>query len=229
MATSDLISDRIDVISFDCYGTLIDWESGIRQVFETLAASSRHPVDPDDVFEAYLPEEAALEAGPYRGYRDLLTTLQARLAERFALDVPADRRHLLAESVPDWHPFEDTNVALIRLKERFRLAILSNIDRDLFAATARHLAIRFDLVVTAEDVRAYKPAHPHFHRLIGLVGGRREAVLHVAQSLYHDGVPAGRLGLNFIWINRRHEVNRTEATPVAEFPDLRSLADAMTE
>jgi len=198
-------------------------------VFEMLAASSRHPVDSGDVFKAYLLAEAALEAGPYRRYRDLLTSLQARLAECFALDVPADRRGLLAESVPDWRPFDDTNAALVRLKEKFRLAVLSNIDRDLLAATARHLAVRFDFVVTAEDVRAYKPAHPHFHRLIGLIGGRREPILHVAQSLYHDGVPARQLGLNFIWINRRHEVNHTEATPVAEFPDLRSLGDAMTK
>jgi 2-haloacid dehalogenase len=133
---------------------------------------------------------------------------------------------LLAETLPEWRPFPDTNEALRRLKDRYRLGILSNIDQDLFTETARHFEVDFDVVVTAEDVRSYKPGHLHFLKLIEDYADS-DSVLHVAQSLYHDGRPAGDLNIAFVWINRYNEVNTEGVTPLAEYPDLKSLADAV--
>jgi 2-haloacid dehalogenase len=228
MTPLDEMRDQVETISFDCYGTLIDWESGIRRTFEMLAAAGPNPIQADELFDAYLLTEAAVEDMEYRSYRDVLGGVQERLAQRFGLSVAAERRTLLADSLADWRPFDDTNDALSRLKRRYRLGVLSNVDRDLFAATAKHLSVEFDFVVTAEDVRAYKPAHPHFFRLLEDAGQNRASILHVAQSLYHDGVPAHQLGIPFVWINRRGETNETIATPLATFPDLASLADALT-
>lgn len=215
-------------LSFDCYGTLIDWITGIGGALERLAASGGSlPVDQGELFDTYLEVEAEAEAGPYMPYKDILSTAQAQLARRFGLTVPPDRTRLLAESVPNWKPFPDANPALARLKARYRLGILSNIDNDLFAATARHFAPavgRFDFIITAEDVRAYKPAHPHFNRLLNTVVDDLGTHLHVAQSLFHDGVPAAELGIPFVWINRHHQVNDTAAKPLAEFADLARLA-----
>ena len=218
-------------LSFDCYGTLIDWITGIGGALETLAASGGSlPVDQGEFFDTYLEVEAEAEAGPYVPYRNILSAAQVELARRFGLTVPPERARLLAESVPSWKPFPDVNPALARLKTRYRLGILSNIDNDLFAATARHFepAIhRFDFVITAEDVRSYKPGHPHFARLLETVVDDPDAHLHVAQSLFHDGVPAAELGIPFVWINRRHEVNDTAAKPLAVFADLTELAGRM--
>ena len=155
---------------------------------------------------------------PPRSSEEFHETIQAP-----CLSVITAGAESLAESVPGWKPFPDTNPALARLKERFRLGILSNIDNDLFAATARHFesAIgRFDFVITAEDVGSYKPGHGHFKRLLTTVVDDVSTHLHVAQSLFHDGVPAAELGIPFVWINRRGEVNETTARPLAELANL---------
>jgi 2-haloacid dehalogenase len=216
-------------LSFDCYGTLIDWETGIRRALDALAsASGGLAIDQREFFDTYLETEAAIEAGPYRPYKDVLCGVQVELARRYGLTVPADRARLLAESVAGWTPFADTNDALARLKRRFRLGVVSNIDRDLFGWTARHFAAaigQFDFVIAAEDVESYKPAHPHFLRLLEAEVQEAGTHLHVAQSLFHDGVPAEELNIPFAWINRRNEVNETAATPVAEFANLAGLAD----
>ena len=215
---------RVETVTFDCYGTLIDWAAGLEQSFhqifgDALAGRER------ELFEAYVQTEAAVEAGPYRAYRDVLATTVAGLANRFETDLPADRAGLLADTLTQWKPFADTNEALVRLKERYHLGVLSNIDRDLFDGTARHFDVRFDFVVTAEDVQGYKPGHRHFLKLLES-HAERNSVLHVAQSLFHDGSPAGALGIAFVWINRYNEANETLVRPLAEYPDLKSLADA---
>ena len=125
----------------------------------------------------------------------------------------------------DWRPFPDTNAALKRLKTKYGLCILSNVDRDLFEATARHLEVDFDQIITAQDVEAYKPDRPHFDRLLETVVESPGSHLHVAQSLRHDGVPAGLLGIPFVWINRRGETNSSTAKPLAVFDDLTGLVD----
>ncbi len=220
---------QVSSLSFDCYGTLIDWETGIRRALDALAASGGGlQVDQREFFDTYLEVEAAIEAGPYASYRQVLRGAQVELARRYQLDVPADQAGLLADSVPGWTPYADTNAALARLKQRCRLGVLSNIDRDLFARTCRHFPPhldRFDFVITAEDVGAYKPARRHFERLLQTESDDPGTHIHVAQSLYHDGVPAAELGIPFIWINRRQETNRTTAAPLAQFANLTELAD----
>jgi 2-haloacid dehalogenase len=215
---------RTKTITFDCYGTLIDWSAGLsrsfREIFGPAVAGHER-----EWFEAYVRIEAEVESGPYRPYREILAVVTKRLARQFDLPLPTDRDAKLAEVLPHWAPFPDTNEALTRLKQRFRLGVLSNIDKDLFAGTAKQFGVAFDFVVTAEDVGSYKPAHGHFQRLIDAYGGM-DTALHVAQSLYHDGAPANELGLAFVWINRYKERNHTSVRPLAEFPDLRSFADA---
>ena len=211
-------------ITFDCYGTLIDWNAGLGRAFVDAfgPAAERRA---GELFAAYVQIEAEIEAGPYRRYREVLAEVLVRLAERFGFDLPADRRYALAESLPGWRPFADTNQALAKLKRRFQLGVLSNVDRDLFAGTARQFDTPFDFVITAEDVQGYKPAHGHFQRLIESSGGP-ETVLHVAQSLFHDGRPAAALGLAFAWINRYKDPPDKHVPVLAEFEDLRSLAEA---
>jgi len=223
--------ERVESLSFDCYGTLIDWETGIRAALDTLAGvSSAASLDRHALFDTYLEVEAEIEAGPYLPYKEVLSRVQAELARRFGLAVPAGWERLLPESLPNWKPFSDTNAALARLKRRCRLGIVSNTDRDLFAGTARHFAPvieRFDFLVLAEDVRSYKPGRGHFDRLLEALGGDPSRHLHVAQSLYHDGVPCADLGLSFVWINRRQETNDPRVRPFAVFDNLTGLADAL--
>ncbi len=215
---------RTKTITFDCYGTLIDWAAGLtasfREVFGSVADECM-----DELFAAYVPAEATIEAEGYKTYREVLAGVTVRLGERFGVNVPDDRRHLLADQLPDWPPFPDTCEALARLKQRYRLGVLSNVDRDLFAGTASRLGVAFDFVVTAQDVGSYKPRHPHFERMLA-EHAEADSVLHVAQSLYHDGGPCKRLGLAYVWINRYNDPNETNVEPLAVFPDLKSLADA---
>lgn len=223
MTAIEDVLQRTKTITFDCYGTLIDWAAGLAQSFHQLfgdAMAGRKP----ELFEAYVQTEAAVEAGPYRSYREVLATTAEGLANQFGIDLPSGRAGLLANTLPQWKPFADTNEALVRLKERFRLGVLSNIDRDLFAGTARHFDAEFDFVVTAEDVQSYKPGPLHFLKLLES-HAERDSVLHVAQSLYHDGSPAGALDIAFVWINRYNEANETSVRPLAEYPDLKSLTD----
>lgn len=213
-----------EVLTFDCYGTLIDWALGLsnsfRAVFGDWADAHRK-----ELFPIYVEIEASFEQAPYRSYREVVTKTLVQLAERFRRPLSAEQHDALARLLPTWKPFADTNDALRRLKRRFRLGVLSNVDRDLFAGTAKHFAVPFDFLICAEDVRSYKPGLAHFQKLAEQEGGLGK-VIHVAQSLFHDGAPAKQLGLAFVWINRYNETNATEVTPPAEFRDLRSLADA---
>lgn len=224
---------RTKTITFDCYGTLIDWAGGLRRSF-AQAFGPEQSVREDTLFDAYVRAEAEEESKPYRPYRDILAATTERLANQLGFELPKGASDILAHTLPDWTPFPDTNEALGRLKEKFTLGVLSNIDRDLFAGTSRHLAVEFDFLIVAEDVRSYKPSCAHFERLLE-THGPRETILHVAQSLHHDGVPAGELGIPFVWINRYGETTdgnvgshsgvRGGQRMLAEFSDLRSFAD----
>jgi len=225
MSTVSDWSRSIRTLTFDCYGTLIDWSAGLRQSFLSIFGDDflRHE---REFFDVYVEEEARLESGAYQMYRRILAACVDRLARRFDLTIRPGKADELANSLSEWRPFADTNEALARLKRRFRLGVLSNIDRDLFAGTARHLGVQFDFLITAEDVQSYKPGLAHFGRMLTTEGPPSQ-VLHVAQSLYHDGGPAGQLGLAFAWINRYKQSNDTQIRPAIETPDLKSLADAL--
>lgn len=218
---------RYDFITFDCYGTLIDWRSGIAAAFESYARSRGLAFERDAVLDAYIAVEHEVESGSYRSYREVLRETAQRIASQVGWNVSRDDASFLPDSLPSWQPFPDTNAALEKLAGAgCRLGILSNVDRDLFAATSRHFTVSFDAIATAEDVGSYKPAYGHFDR------GRRFAEgdrwLHAAQSWFHDIVPATQLGIASAWINRLHEDRGDDGAPVAEFDDLAGFARWMT-
>ena len=228
-----------DALSFDCYGTLIDWEAGIAAVLGPWARSRGLDVGDEALLTAYSGHEARAEAehpaDPYplilaRSLRDLGRELGARVTDQDA--------QRLAGSVPDWPPFPDSRAALAALAERYRLIILSNVDNESFAASNRRLGVRFTSVLTAQDIGSYKPSPRNFAALLaeaGRLGIPPARLLHVAQSLFHDHVPARQAGLATVWINRRHDRPGWGATPApgagvipdAEFPSLRAFADAV--
>ncbi|HEY8291391.1 MAG TPA: haloacid dehalogenase type II [Thermomicrobiales bacterium] len=222
--------DRFTYLTFDCYGTLIDWERGILAALRPVLDRHGIAVSDDAALAVYGELESAAEAGPYRPYRDVLTTVMDGFGERLGFAPTDEERAALAASVGDWPPFPDTVEALRALAGRFRLVILSNIDDDLFALSARYLEVEFAAVVTAQQVGSYKPDPRNFRTLLARLDSAPDRVLHVAQSLYHDIVPAHALGLTTVWVNRRHDRPGSGATPPAtarpnlEVPDLRTLA-----
>jgi 2-haloacid dehalogenase len=221
MVVSAFHFSRFDVLTFDCYGTLIDWEAGIlaglRRVLEPLGIDAGD----DDLLERYARAEASVEAGGYLRYREVLAR-SARLVGR-ELGVEPGPAELAAfgGSVGDWPAFPDSADALARLHERFQLAVITNCDDDLFAASNVRLGVTFDHVITAQQVGAYKPSLRNFEVAFERIGVPRERILHVAQSLFHDHVPAKRLGMSTAWIDRRHDRPGSGATPPADArPDL---------
>ena len=205
---------EFDVITFDCYGTLIDWESGIRSAFAAAG------VDGDAALRAYAEIEPVVEHEKYRSYREVLRETAKRIA-------PHVKTNFLAESLPSWKPFADTNPSLERLRRAaIRLGILSNVDDDLIAETRKHFTVDFDLVITAQQVRSYKPGHAHFLTARERIGDAKW--LHAAQSNFHDIVPANQLRIANAWINRHGGKALAGGTPTYEFRDLTGLADAMT-
>jgi 2-haloalkanoic acid dehalogenase type II len=201
------------IVTFDCYGTLIDWESGIR------AAFARAGIDGSEALRTYAEIEPIVERKAYRSYRQVLAETGSHIA-------PHAKDNFLAESLPSWKPFPDTNPALQRLQRAgIRLGILSNVDDDLLAETRKHFTVDFEVIVTAQQVRAYKPSHAHFLEARKRIG--KASWLHAAQSNFHDIVPTNQLGIANAWINRRGELPLSEGTPRYEFANLTELADAL--
>jgi 2-haloalkanoic acid dehalogenase type II len=215
-----------DVITFDCYGTLVDWESGIGGWFEEAAAEDGIALVRRELLAAYAEIERAVEAESFRPYRDVLAETARRVAKCFAWPLTPERARGLADSLPSWKPFPDTNPALERLVSAgYRLGILSNVDDDLLAGTLRHLTVPFDLLVTAQQVRSYKPAPGHFETARRRIGESRW--LHAAQSHFHDVVPCRALGIPVAWVNRKAEPLPKETRPDLEIRTLAGLADAL--
>lgn len=220
-----------EVVTFDCYGTLIDWETGLLAALRA-ALPQVAGVGDDELLERYAKHEAAGEKPPYRTYRQVLAaSLHAVAAER-SLGVSEGTAKAFADSVGHWPPFSDTVAALRRLHERYRLGVITNCDGDLFAASGRRLGVVFDWVVTAEQAGSYKPSLRPFELAFETIGVPRGRILHVAQSLYHDHVPAKQLGLTTVWIDRRRgragfgATPPATATPDAAFPSMVAFADA---
>jgi 2-haloalkanoic acid dehalogenase type II len=220
---------RWDVVTFDCYGTLIDWDRGIAAAFRAALAADRVSLDLHRVLAAYHELEPVVQAETFRNYRDVLTETARRVAARLGWALPETRARFLPESLPGWTPFADTNAALERIaRAGCRLGILSNVDDDLLAGTRRHFTAAFDpeLIITAQQVRAYKPAAAHFEAARARLGGQRW--LHTAQSYFHDVVPARNLDIPVAWINRKGETPPQPSGAVAEFRTLSEFADWMT-
>jgi 2-haloacid dehalogenase/putative hydrolase of the HAD superfamily len=216
-----MIEHDFDLITFDCYGTLIDWEQGIINAFQSEAAHQGISIGAAEIIAAYQDHEHVVETENYTPYREVLAETAHRVAARLGFKIPPDRAGFLADSLPDWQPFADTNAALERLASRFKLGILSNIDDDLLAATRRHFTVDFDLIVTAAQVKSYKPAYAHFIEARRRMDEKRW--LHAAQSYFHDVVPANRLGITVAWVNRKSE-SADEQGPQPDF-EVRNMAE----
>ncbi|HEX5824823.1 MAG TPA: HAD-IA family hydrolase [Candidatus Limnocylindrales bacterium] len=234
---TDLDYGAFDALTFDCYGTLIDWESGI--LAGLRAGLAPHGVDaPDEaLLEAYAASEAKLESGPYLPYRTILAVSARSVSKGLGVAITDDEAAAFGGSVGDWPAFPDSTRSLRRLRRRFKLGVLTNCDDDLFAASSRRLDVEFDWVVTAQQIGSYKPNPHNFEALrerLHQAGIASARILHVAQSLYHDHVPARRLGLSTVWIDRRHDRPGSGATPVASarpnatFVSMAEFADAAT-
>ena len=215
--TSDLDLTEYEALSFDCYGTLIDWEAGIAAVLGPWAREHGLGVTDEDLLLAYADNEAAVEReSPSALYPDVLAMAFRRTGEKLGVPVSDAWARRLGDSVPDWPAFPDSADALARLARHYKLIILSNVHRAGFAGSNQRLRGDFAAVITAEDVGAYKPAENHFRALdatLPTLGVDRSGLLHVAQSLFHDHVPARREGLASVWINRRHDRPGWGATP----------------
>ncbi|MEH2013993.1 haloacid dehalogenase type II [Nostoc sp.] len=222
--------NQYKALTFDCYGTLIDWENGILGVLKPLLLAHNTNFDDDQILELFAEFEAEVEKGEYIKYREVLQIVVQKFGERLGFEPTAEELNSLADSIQHWLPFPDTVEALKTLKQNFKLVIISNVDDDLFAFSAKHLEVEFDQIITAEQAKSYKPSLNNFRLAIDRIDLPLEEILHVAASVYHDIVTAKSLGLSTVWVNRRADqkgVNLTGSAisqPDLEVPDLNTLA-----
>ncbi len=218
-----------EVMTFDCYGTLIDWETGIRKAFHSAMSRTGASRDLESkAFELYEEEERRVEKEkPHLLYRDVLSKTCRNVARRIGWKLPEEKSSFLAEELPTWTPFSDTNPSLAKLSRNHTLGILSNVDNDLLAGTIKHFKSPFEITVTAENVRSYKPGSAHFEEARKIVGDR--SWVHVAASQYHDIEPAVRLGIRAVWVNRKnaHPNRPYSKMGVSEVKDLAPLVDLL--
>jgi 2-haloacid dehalogenase len=208
--------NRYTALTFDCYGTLIDWESGLLACLQPYLAAKGHDLPAEEILALYARFEPEAEHGPFKIYKAVLRQCMHSLAGHLGFALAANEENLLAEGIQNWQPFPDTVAALTQLKKRYKLAILSNIDEDLIAHSQRWLQVPMDAVVTAEQMGSYKPAHAHFRAAPARLGVPQGQILHVACSQYHDIAPARALGIACVWVNRRRGQAGTGATPASD-------------
>jgi 2-haloacid dehalogenase len=221
-----------EILTFDCYGTLIDWETGILAAFRDVLDSRAIAADDELLLGEFARFEAEAEAGPYLPYREVLGRALAGVSAGLGFEPTTAQVRQFSESVGNWPAFPDSRDALARLGQRFRLGVITNCDTDLFARSNERLGVKFEWVITAEQLGSYKPNPRNFELALERIGGPRSRHLHVAQSLFHDHVTAQALGLATAWIDRRHDRPGFGATPPAEatpdfiFPDMATFAAA---
>lgn len=224
---------RVEALTFDCYGTLIDWTAGILQAVRPVLSVHGVRATDEAILEKFARLEAREEAGEYKTYREVLRTVMGDIGRELGCELIERELDRLPESIRRWPAFPDTAGALRRLATRFSINVISNVDDDLFDQTAPRLGVEINRLVTAEYCRSYKPSRRNFGVMLALLDLPADRVVHVAQSLYHDIRPARELGLRSVWIRRG--TSRTgggatlpapDAAPDMECPDLRALADA---
>ena len=229
-AARQLAPSAFDVITFDCYGTLVDWEAGILSVLAPLLARHGRRPPIEEILVLYAELESEAESGDYTSYRSVLVQVVTSLGRRFGFEPTPEEKDALWASIAAWLPYPDSVPALLSLKRTYKLGIISNVDDDLFVATARRLEVDLDWVVTASQVRAYKPSPAPFTEAMRRIGIHPSRILHAAQSLHHDVATAKALGLATVWVDRRRGRPGSGATPASEasadwtVPDMRSLA-----
>ena len=206
--------------SFDCYGTLIDWDGGVRAELVRVFGDDRA----DDLLVAYHAVEPELQVSGELSYRQVLTEAMLRLG------APAGTEHGLAESLPGWRAFPEVHDALDELRRRgWKLAILSNTDDDFIAASQVQIGMVFDEVIVAQEIGSYKPAHRHWEEFFRRTNAPREGHVHVGASLFHDIAPSNELGLTSVWINRLGETSGDGNRPTRELPDLSGLPETLDD
>jgi 2-haloacid dehalogenase len=222
--------DQFKILTFDCYGTLIDWETGIWQALDPVFTAHQVVMQPEQALELYGELESQAEAGEYQEYKTVLRLVLEGFGARLGFKPTPDELQTFSTCVKDWPAFPDSSGALQALHKKYKLAIISNVDDDLFAFSQERLQVEFDWIITARQARSYKPSLNNFWVAFERIGVPQHQILHVAQSLFHDIVPAKQLGLACVWINRRTGKPGFGATPPAqakpdlEIPDLQSLA-----
>lgn len=220
----------VEALTFDCYGTIVDWETGIVAALRELLEGKESLPGEQRLLEMYGSFESAAQRGPFRPYRAVLEDVARAFGEALGVEVDDPAARAFAGSVGEWPPFPDSVEALHALEAGYRLVVVSNVDDDLFARTRDRLGVDFAEVVTAEQVGSYKPARAHFDEALRRLDLPREAVVHVAQSFFHDIVPASEMGFRCCWVDRRGGRAGSGATPPAQaepdltVPDLATLA-----
>jgi 2-haloacid dehalogenase len=225
---------RFKVLSFDCYGTMIDWESGIFSALRPVLARHEKSTSDAALLELYSELELQAEQGDYQRYRDVLQSVMRGFGQRLGFTPTDDEVCSLPESLAKWQPFPDTVDALRKLKGQYQIAVMSNIDDDLFATSAPKLGVAFDHLITAQRAGCYKPCMRIFKLAEERIGVTRDQWLHVGQSIYHDVIPAKSLGIATVWVNRPSPrpgagaAKAATAMPDLEVPNLQTLADLAT-
>jgi 2-haloacid dehalogenase len=225
---------RFKILTFDCYGTMIDWETGIFSALRPILEAHNKKIADAALLELYSDLEASAEQGEFLRYRDVLQSVARGFGKRLGFSPTEAEVRSLPESLRNWKPFPDTVEALRKLKSRYQLAVISNVDDDLFASAAPKLGIAFDHVITAQQAGCYKPCMRIFKLAEERIGVSREQWLHVGQSIYHDVIPAQSLGIATVWVNRpspRPGAGAAKASagnPDLEVPDLNTLANLST-
>jgi len=211
-------------VTFDVYGTLIDWETGAYDAFVAEAARDGFTIDRDELIARFHEIQQKIQSGSYELYAEVLRRTAVQIAKELAWPLEPSRAGFLPDSVQRWAPFKETNAQLERFKKKFDIGLLSNVDDKLLGQTRRHFRSDFDLVVTAQQVRSYKPDPAHFNECARRIGGKKHWV-HIAASYYHDVEPCAKLKIPVIWVNRKKEVlEPNQKKPTAEVPNLREAA-----
>ncbi len=222
---------RYKILTFDCYGTLIDWESGIFSALRPILAAHGKLIPDAQLLEMYGELEAKAEQGEFRPYREVLQLVVSGFGKQLGFEPTEQEKRSLPDSLANWLPFADTVQALQRLKSKFKLAIISNVDDDLFAATVSRLKVNFDHVITAQQARCYKPGVDIFKLALKTIDIPPEQVLHCAQSVYHDVIPGRSFGMSTVWVNRPSPrvgvgaVKPASGQPDLQVPNLETLAN----
>lgn len=225
--------ERFQWLSFDCYGTLVDWETGISDAVADSLVSHDIRMSRSEILALFAEVEPQIQqGGRYLEYRRVLRRVVAMMGIKLGVQFSESEMNCLVDTIGSWPVFPDTRDALQSMKSRYNLAIISNVDDDLFAPTADALGVELDAVITAQQCGSYKPDHRNFRIALERMGIQKDRWLHIAESLYHDIAPANELGIASVWINRGHDkeggaTRPTDARPDMEFHDLASLVRAM--
>jgi 2-haloacid dehalogenase len=214
---------QFELLTFDCYGTLIDWELGMKNALKMLVKKKNLSISIENLPKRYIQIELGVEQERYRKYREVLTISVRRLFNELGIELTSDEEKIFVDTIPTWPPFKETKQVLEQLKKKYKLAILSNIDEDIIQQSIKLIGVKFDGVITAEQVKSYKPNFEHWKRMIKNFGLPKDKVLHIAASYIHDIVPAKELDFKTVWVNRKNESIEGSIKPDYEFSNLTPL------